>query len=167
MRKLSGGLRRCFASVPGFWHATLHPRYASAQIGEEMASGSSLPLLKIQHHWAHMASCMEDNGLEGRAFGIIWDGTGLGTDGTVWGAEFLAGDYCGFERRGSIRPILLPGGEEAIREIGRIALSLLWDGGQREALAPLTGGEAREAGADSHAEGAYLLCGGQQHGAAF
>ena len=131
-----------FRVRPRILACDLHPRYASAQIGEEMASGSSLPLLKIQHHWAHMASCMEDNGLEGRAFGIIWDGTGLGTDGTVWGAEFLAGDYCGFERRGSIRPILLPGGEEAIREIGRIALSLLWDGGQREALAPLTGGEA-------------------------
>ena len=130
-----------FRVRPRILACDLHPGYVSTQIGEEMAAGSSLPLLKIQHHWAHMASCMEDNGLEGRAFGIIWDGTGLGTDGTVWGAEFLAGDYCGFERRGSIRPILLPGGEEAIREIGRIALSLLWDGGQREALAPLTGGE--------------------------
>ncbi len=121
---------KLFHIQPGFLVCDLHPEYESARIGEEMAAQMAVPLLKIQHHWAHMAACMADNRLEGDAFGIIWDGTGMGTDGTIWGAEFLAGNYKGFERRGSIRPILLPGGEEAIRRIGRIGFSLLWDLGR-------------------------------------
>ena len=98
-----------------------------------MAGQKGIPLLKIQHHWAHMAACMADNRLEGDAFGIIWDGTGMGTDGTIWGAECLSGNYAGFERRGSIRPILLPGGEEAIRRIGRLVFRFcgIWDGVRR------------------------------------
>ena len=62
-------------------------------------------------------------------FGIIWDGTGLGTDGTIWGGEFLEGDFRGFTRVGSIRPVALPGGDKAVKEIGRTALSLLLDAG--------------------------------------
>lgn len=85
--------------------------------------------MQVQHHWAHMASCMADNGLDGPCFGIIWDGTGLGTDGNIWGGEFLTGDLESFQRAGSIRPVLLPGGDRAVREIGRIALALAKDAG--------------------------------------
>ena len=72
---------------------------------------------------------MEDNHLDRTCFGIIWDGTGLGTDGTIWGGEFLEGDLEHFTRKGTVRPVRLPGGDRAVREIGRIALSLVRDAG--------------------------------------
>ena len=76
-----------------------------------------------------MAACMADNNLDEPCFGIIWDGTGLGTDGNIWGGEFLTGDFTYFKRVGSIRPVLLPGGDRAVHEIGRIALALAKDAG--------------------------------------
>ena len=94
-----------------------------------MAAERGLPLLQVQHHWAHMAACMADNRLAGPAFGIVWDGTGLGSDGSIWGGEFLRGGYDGFRRVGSIRPVPLPGGDAAVRQIGRTGLALAWDAG--------------------------------------
>ena len=107
----------------------LHPDYLSSREALRASAGSQTPLLKVQHHWAHMASCMADNGLDEPCFGIIWDGTGLGTDGNIWGGEFLTGDLSSFSRSGSVRPVRLPGGDRAIQEIGRIALSLVCDAG--------------------------------------
>ncbi len=101
----------------------LHPDYLSTQYAEE----TGLPVLKVQHHFAHMASCMADNNLDEPVIGIVWDGTGLGDDGTIWGAEFFTGDYDGYQRRGSIRPIRLPGGDRVTHEIWRTGLSLLLD----------------------------------------
>ena len=72
---------------------------------------------------------MADNSLDEKVIGLIWDGTGLGTDGTVWGAECLTGDYEGFERFGSILPIPLPGGDRAMKEVGRTAWALLHEAG--------------------------------------
>ena len=72
-----------------------------------------------------MASCMADNGLKRSCIGLIWDGTGLGTDGTSWGAECLVGDYSGFQRWGSILPIPLIGGDRAVKEPYRVAFALL------------------------------------------
>lgn len=103
----------------------LHPDYLSARWGK----AQGLPLLSVQHHHAHMASCMADNGLEGECIGVVWDGTGLGDDGTIWGGEFLVGGYAHARRLGSIRPVLLPGGDAAIRAIERIGKALLWDAG--------------------------------------
>ena len=105
----------------------LHPDYLSTGYAQERAGRDGLPLLQVQHHYAHMASCMADNGLDEPVIGIIWDGTGLGTDGKAWGGEFLSGDYRSFERRGTIREIALPGGDKAVHEIWRIAVSLLHD----------------------------------------
>ncbi len=105
----------------------LHPDYWSTREAELRRSSANLPVLQVQHHWAHMAACMADNDLWGPVFGIVWDGTGLGTDGQIWGGEFLIGDYSSFSRCGSIRPILLAGGDAAVREIGRVALSLARD----------------------------------------
>jgi len=99
----------------------LHPDYLST----EYASSLGLPLYRVQHHHAHMASCMADNCLEGRVIGLIWDGTGLGTDNTVWGGECLVGGYESFERFGSVMPIPLPGGDRATKETDRVAFSLL------------------------------------------
>ncbi|MCD8383721.1 MAG: carbamoyltransferase HypF [Clostridiales bacterium] len=107
----------------------LHPDYLSTEYARERSCREGLPLTLVQHHHAHMAACMADNGLEGPCIGLIWDGTGYGTDGTIWGAECLTGDYTGFQRRGTIRPISLPGGDVCTTEIGRVAFSLLWDAG--------------------------------------
>ena len=114
---------RLFRLKPSLYVCDLHPDYLSGQEALRAAVERKVPLLKVQHHWAHMASCMADNGLDTPCFGIIWDGTGLGTDGKIWGGECFTGDLSSFTRVGSIRPVLLPGGDRAIREIGRIALS--------------------------------------------
>lgn len=120
---------RLFHIQPSLLVCDLHPDYFSTREAEEFARQSGLPLLRVQHHWAHMAACMADNRLDGEVFGIIWDGTGLGSDGTIWGGEFLVGGLQGFRRVGSIRPVRLPGGDAATKKIGRIALSLAWDAG--------------------------------------
>lgn len=120
---------KLFRLKPSLYVCDLHPDYLSSQEARRAAGEKGLPLLKVQHHWAHMASCMADNGLTGPCFGIIWDGTGLGTDGKIWGGEFFTGDLDAFTRTGSIRPVMLPGGDRAILEIGRIALSLAADAG--------------------------------------
>lgn len=118
---------RLFRLRPDLYVCDLHPDYLSTSEARRLADARGIPLLQVQHHWAHMASCMADNGLSRPCFGIIWDGTGLGMDGTVWGGEFLTGDLGQFQRTGSIRPVALPGGDRASEEIGRIALSLVLD----------------------------------------
>lgn len=99
----------------------LHPDYLSTRFAEE----NGLPLTRVQHHHAHLASCMAENGLEGTAIGVILDGTGYGDDGTIWGGEFLVGGYHGYQRAGHFRPLPLPGGDAAVREPWRMALSYL------------------------------------------
>lgn len=136
-RKARGAYERLFQLRPEFLACDLHPDFISTKEAKEIGKRLGLPVLPVQHHWAHMASCMADNGLKGPAFGIVWDGTGLGMDGTVWGAEFLRGDFRRVSRAGSIRPIKLPGGDRAVKEIGRIGLSLLWDAGCRKEEVPL------------------------------
>lgn len=118
---------KLFHLRPSVFVCDLHPDYLSTHEAKRRSEQEHVPLMQVQHHWAHMASCMADNGLDGPCFGIIWDGTGLGTDGNIWGGEFLTGDLESFQRAGSIRPVLLPGGDRAVREIGRIALSLAKD----------------------------------------
>lgn len=116
---------RLFDIAPRAAACDLHPDYMST----EFAKSLNIPLVQVQHHHAHMASCMADNGLDGSAIGLVWDGTGLGTDGTVWGAECLIGGYAGVDRFGSIRPIPLIGGDKAAKEIDRTAFSLLRESG--------------------------------------
>ena len=101
----------------------MHPDYLSSQYAKERAEAERLPLIKVYHHHAHMASCMADNGYEDKVIGIIWDGTGYGEDG-IWGGEFLVGDLRCFERMGTLRPITLAGGDRASRETARIAAAL-------------------------------------------
>ena len=103
----------------------LHPDYLSTRYAQERAERERIPLRQVQHHHAHMASCMADNRLAGPCIGLIWDGTGLGTDGTSWGGECLVGDYIGFQRKGSILPIPLIGGDRAVKEPYRVAFALL------------------------------------------
>ena len=118
---------RLFGLAPQVLACDLHPDYWPTREAQAMAAQRGLPLLPVQHHWAHMAACMADNRLEGPVFGLVWDGTGLGSDGAIWGGECLRGGYDGFVRVGSIRPIPLPGGDAAVRQIGRTGLSLAHD----------------------------------------
>lgn len=108
----------------------LHPDYLSTRYAEQRAEREGKKLLRIQHHYAHMASCMADNRLTEPCIGIIWDGTGYGTDRTIWGGEFLYGDLAGFERKGSILPIPLPGSDKCMEELERVAVSLAYAAGK-------------------------------------
>ena len=116
---------KLFEIRPEILVCDLHPDYLSSVYAEERAEREGLPLLRVQHHYAHMASCMADNGLDEPVIGIIWDGTGLGTDHTAWGGEFLTGDYTGFQRQGRLACIPLPGGDRSVHEIWRIGAALL------------------------------------------
>jgi hydrogenase maturation protein HypF len=100
----------------------LHPDYASTLWATESGFGERIP---VQHHHAHLAACLVDNGETAPALGVVWDGTGLGPDGTVWGGEFLAGDAAGYRRAAHLRPFRLPGGEATVVEPRRAALALL------------------------------------------
>ena len=133
-----GTYEKLFRLKPSLFVCDLHPDYLSTGEARRRASAEGIPLMQVQHHWAHMVSCMADNDLSGPCFGIIWDGTGLGTDGTVWGGEFLIGDAASFRRAGSIRPVALPGGDRAVYEIGRIALALVYDAFHAESPDPGT-----------------------------
>ncbi len=107
----------------------LHPDYLSTAYAVDLPD---LPRVAVQHHHAHMASSMAENGLEGDVIGVIFDGTGYGPDGTVWGGEFLVGGYREFRRQGHLRLVALPGGDAAVREPFRMALSYLFDAGERD-----------------------------------
>ncbi len=102
----------------------LHPDYASTRYALARAvRHPELELLAVQHHHAHMASCMAEHGLVGRVLGVCFDGAGLGLDGTIWGGEFLLGGYTAVTRVAHLRPIPMPGGDLAAREPWRMALS--------------------------------------------
>jgi hydrogenase maturation protein HypF len=115
----------------------LHPEYLSTKFALDL----DVPLLGVQHHHAHIASCLAEHGEEGQVVGIAYDGLGWGTDGTAWGGEFLVCDLDGFERAGHLRPVPLPGGAAAIREPWRMAVSwaaaALDDDALPDVLAPL------------------------------
>lgn len=121
--------QRLFDIVPQAVACDMHPDYMSTEYAQRRAARDGIPIVYVQHHHAHMAACMADNSLPGPVIGLVWDGTGLGTDGTIWGAECLAGGYGGFERLGSIRPIPLIGGDRAVKESFRVAYALLREAG--------------------------------------
>ena len=121
--------QRMFDICPEVLVCDIHPDYMSSDYAAERAELENIKLIRVQHHHAHMAACMADNGVDEKCIGLVWDGTGLGTDGTIWGAECLIGDYSGFERFGSILPIALPGGDRAVKEVERVAFSLMYEAG--------------------------------------
>ncbi len=114
--------RRILGVEPEIVACDLHPDYASTRLAEAL---SPRRLYRVQHHHAHLASCMAEQGLTGPVLGVICDGTGYGTDGTLWGMEVLTGDYTDFTREYHLSPLPLPGGETAIRQPWRMAVSAL------------------------------------------
>jgi hydrogenase maturation protein HypF len=114
--------QRLFAIAPEVIAHDLHPEYLSTKYALER---DGVALLGVQHHHAHMAACLAEHAEFARAIGVIFDGTGYGPDGTVWGGELLAGDLAGFRRVGALLPVRLPGGERAIREPWRMACAWL------------------------------------------
>jgi hydrogenase maturation protein HypF len=118
---------RLFALQPEVIVHDLHPDYASTRYARQREG--TVPLLAVQHHHAHVASCMAEHGLDEPAIGVAFDGTGFGTDGAIWGGEFLIGDYAGFRRAVHLRYVAMPGGEQAIREPWRMAVAHLRDAG--------------------------------------
>ena len=126
-------LQRTFAMMPEVVAHDLHPEFTTTLWALGYARSHSLPRFAVQHHHAHLAGCLAEYERDERALGLALDGTGYGTDGSVWGGELLEFDLLGFTRRGHLQPIPMPGSEMAIREPWRMAL----------------GGLATRAGADA------------------
>ncbi len=109
--------------TPAIVACDLHPRYNTTTIASEL----NLPVLKVQHHYAHILACMAENDYDAPVIGLALDGTGYGTDGTVWGGEILQADFDSFTRLGYIHPFKQAGGDKASTEGWRIAVAMIYD----------------------------------------
>ncbi len=121
-------IREMFSSLyhftPTLLVADKHPQYESTRFALQQRE---IPVVLVQHHYAHMLSLLAEHEIREEILGIIWDGTGYGDDGSIWGGEFLRGDMRGYTRVGHFKPFRLLGGESAIKEPRRLALALLLD----------------------------------------
>jgi hydrogenase maturation protein HypF len=126
---------KLYETKPAVVAADAHPDYLATKFARELATAPVPPdpspvtpqLILVQHHLAHVLSCMGDNELEAPALGVSWDGTGYGLDGTIWGGEFLLVESSSWERFAHLRQFRLPGGDKAVREPRRSALGLLYE----------------------------------------
>lgn len=109
----------------------LHPNYLATRYAKQRAQEEQIPLVEIQHHHAHLAACLADNGWNSPepVIGLCFDGTGIGVDGAIWGSEVLVGGYEGYQRRFHLAYTPLPGGDAAVRKPARMALAHLWSAG--------------------------------------
>jgi hydrogenase maturation protein HypF len=123
-----GYYERLFRIQPEAIACDLHPDYLSSRYAVQRSQQYNLPIFRIQHHHAHIAACMADNGLDGRnpVIGLAFDGTGYGEDGAIWGGEFLVADFAGYQRPYHLAYFPLPGGDASIKRPARTALALLW-----------------------------------------
>jgi len=126
-RRAARDLIAFFRARPEAVACDLHPDYASTRHAEALAAQWSVPLVRVQHHHAHVAACMAEHGLKGPVLGFSWDGTGYGGDGTVWGGETLLCEGSHFRRIGHLRTFALPGGDKAVRQPCRSALGVLFE----------------------------------------
>jgi len=120
-------LQRLLQVTPRTIACDLHPDYRSTNFARELARNLSVPLVPVQHHHAHVASCMAEHRLDGEVLGIAWDGAGYGGDGQVWGGECLIANYREFTRYASLKPFRLLGGDAAMKEPSRSAAAVLWE----------------------------------------
>jgi hydrogenase maturation protein HypF len=116
-------LPRLYEAQPELVACDLHPDYISTKY----AASAYLTVERVQHHWAHVLACMAENELEPPVLGVSWDGTGYGTDGTIWGGEFLVPVQDSFQRVAHLRQFRLPGGEMAVKEPRRTAVAVLYE----------------------------------------
>ena len=122
LKETVGRLETLLEVEPEIVCCDMHPKYNSVMVAEELG----LPVVKVQHHYAHILSCMAENDCAGQVIGVSFDGTGYGTDGTIWGGEILLSDLDGFTRMGSVMPFLQVGGDASSKEGWRIAVSLIY-----------------------------------------
>ncbi|MEI6048376.1 MAG: carbamoyltransferase HypF [Bacteroidota bacterium] len=115
-----------FKFKPNFVACDLHPDYLSTRHAEFLEKELKLPVVKVQHHHAHIASCMAEHGIDEEVIGICFDGTGFGTDGNIWGGEFMIADMKRFSRYTNFEYVPMPGGEKAINEPWRMAFSYIY-----------------------------------------
>jgi hydrogenase maturation protein HypF len=120
-RGVIDALERLYDKPPRTVACDLHPHYLSTSFARD----TGLPVVSVQHHFAHVLACMAENELDEPVLGVSWDGTGFGLDGTVWGGEFLRVGDGGFARAAHLRTFVLPGGDRAVREPRRAGLGLL------------------------------------------
>ena len=133
-RGVAADLPRLYEARPEVIACDLHPDYFSTQYAAQLAVRADVPLHPVQHHWAHVLSCMAENEVKFPALGVAWDGTGYGADGTIWGGEFLLAGEKSFERVAHFRHFRLPGGEAVIKQPCRSALGVLFESGGVKAL---------------------------------
>lgn len=105
----------------------MHPLYHTVTAAQEIAQERGIPIVRVQHHYAHILSCTAENGMTGKVIGLSLDGTGYGDDGTIWGGELLLCDENGYQRYGSVQPFVQTGGDRSAKEGWRIAAALLRD----------------------------------------
>ena len=117
-------MQRFFRITPKVVAHDLHPQYLTTRFAQSIPD---IPKLAVQHHHAHIASCMAENRITGKVIGVACDGTGFGTDGKIWGSEILLADFAGFERAAHFRYVPLAGGDAAVRQPWRSALAYLLD----------------------------------------
>lgn len=130
LEKAIGDYTKLYDFTPNLIATDMHPQYFSTQIGEKIAEDLGIEIVGVQHHHAHIAAVLTENnwGLnDGKVLGLVFDGTGYGNDGNIWGGEFLIADYKGFERVGHVAPIRLPGGHAAINEPWRLLVAHLFE----------------------------------------
>ncbi|MEO0094871.1 MAG: carbamoyltransferase HypF [candidate division WOR-3 bacterium] len=124
--EMVGNYKRWFKIEPELVVHDLHPDYLSTKIAAEIAKKKGLKIIGIQHHIAHIVSCLGENKISELAIGIAFDGTGYGFDGNIWGSEFFIGDLNSLKRAAHLEYLPLPGGEESIRKPYRIAIAYLY-----------------------------------------
>lgn len=122
-RKVTSDLQQLYDVRPSAVVCDMHPEYLSTK----HAASLDVPSTSIQHHHAHVVSCMAENELDGRVLGVSWDGTGYGPDGTIWGGEFLLCEPGSFVRVASFKPFRLPGGDKAVKEPRRTAMGVHYE----------------------------------------
>jgi hydrogenase maturation protein HypF len=118
--------KKLFRIKPEIIACDMHPEYLSTKYALEVGEKSGSKLVPVQHHHAHIVSCMVENNVEEPVIGVAFDGTGYGSDGTIWGGEFLLTDWHSFRRVGHLEYVPLPGGAAAIKKPYRMALSYLY-----------------------------------------
>jgi hydrogenase maturation protein HypF len=122
-KKVANDFEKLYEAKPEIVACDFHPEYLSTKFAQKQ----NAEIFSVQHHYAHILSCAAENEIEAPLLGVAWDGTGLGTDGQIWGGEFLLSNENSFERVAHFREFRLPGGEAAIKQPRRVALGLLWE----------------------------------------